>query len=113
MRRLLTTSLIALVSVALPGSGSAQSIFATSPSLAGTRELGVFLSGRLLSTEYSADEGKTGFGGALTFATHLKSSLAFQAGISGNYSRQGYSFYRPPLLTFTPTVSMIIQRSTA
>jgi OOP family OmpA-OmpF porin len=72
----------------------------------------VFLSGRLLSTEYSADEGKTGFGGALTFATHLKSMLAFQAGITGNYSRQGYSFYRPPLLTFTPTVSMIIQRST-
>ena len=113
MRRLLSTSLIALVSVALPGSGSAQSILSPSPSLAGTRELGVFLSGRLLSTEYSADEGKTGFGGALTFATHLKSSLAFQAGISGNYSRQGYSFYRPPLLTFTPTVSMILQRSTA
>ena len=112
MRRLLITSLVALVSAALPGTGSAQSILAPTPSLAGTRELGVFLSGRLLSTEYSADEGKTGFGGALTFATHLKSMLAFQAGIAGNYSRQGYSFYRPPLLTFTPTVSMIIQRST-
>ena len=112
MRRLLTASLAALVSAALPGAGSAQSIPAPTPSLAGTREIGVFLSGRLLSTEYSADEGKTGFGGALTFATHLKSMLAFQAGIAGNYSRQGYSFYRPPLLTFTPTVSMIIQRST-
>ena len=112
MRRLLTTSLVAFISVALPGSASAQSISASSPSLAGTRELGVFLSGRLLSTEYSADEGKTGFGGALTFATHLKSMLAFQAGIAGNYSRQGYSFYRPPLMTFTPTVSMLIQRST-
>jgi outer membrane protein OmpA-like peptidoglycan-associated protein len=112
MRRLLTASLAALVSAALPGAGSAQSIPAPTPSLAGTREIGVFLSGRLLSTEYSADEGKTGFGGALTFATHLKSMLAFQAGIAGNYSRQGYSYYRPPLLTFTPTVSMIIQRST-
>jgi len=112
MRRLLTASLAGLVSAALPGAGSAQSIPAPTPSLAGTREIGVFLSGRLLSTEYSADEGKTGFGGALTFATHLKSMLAFQAGIAGNYSRQGYSFYRPPLLTFTPTVSMIIQRST-
>jgi outer membrane protein OmpA-like peptidoglycan-associated protein len=112
MRRFLTTSLVALFSAALPGSGFAQSMLAPQPSLAGTRELGVFLSGRLLSTEYSADEGKTGFGGALTFATHLKSMLAFQAGISGNYSRQGYSFYRPPLVTFTPTVSLIIQRST-
>ena len=112
MRRLLITSLVGLVTAALPGTGSAQSILAPTPSLAGTREVGVFLSGRLLSTEYSADEGKTGFGGALTFATHLKSMVAFQAGIAGNYSRQGYSFYRPPLLTFTPTVSMIIQRST-
>ena len=112
MRRLLIKSLVGLVTAALPGTGSAQSILAPTPSLAGTREVGVFLSGRLLSTEYSADEGKTGFGGALTFATHLKSMVAFQAGIAGNYSRQGYSFYRPPLLTFTPTVSMIIQRST-
>jgi outer membrane protein OmpA-like peptidoglycan-associated protein len=113
MRRLLTASLLALVSVVLPGTVSAQSILAPSTSLAGTREVGVFLSGRLLSTEYSADEGKTGFGGALTFATHVKSMLAFQAGIAGNYSRQGYSYYRPPLVTVTPTVSLIIQRSTA
>lgn len=113
MRRLLTTSLMALVYMALPCPGTAQPILAPSPSLAGTREVGVFLSGRVLSTEYSADEGKTGFGGALTFATHLKSSLAFQAGIAGNYSRQGYSFYRPPLMTFTPTVSLVFQRSTA
>jgi hypothetical protein len=95
MRRLLTASLAGLVSAALPGAGSAQSIPAPTPSLAGTREIGVFLSGRLLSSEYSADEGKTGFGGALTFATHLKSMLAFQAGIAGNYSRQGYSFLSP------------------
>ena len=113
MRRLLTTSLIILVSTALPVSGFAQSVYSASPSLAGTRELGVFLSGRLLSTEYSADEGKTGFGGALMFATHVKSAFAFQAGIAGNYSRQGYSFYRPPLMTVTPTISLIVQRSTA
>jgi outer membrane protein OmpA-like peptidoglycan-associated protein len=112
MRRVKLMSLVALISAALPGYVSAQSIASTTPSLAGTREVGVFLSGRMLSTEYSSDEGKTGFGGALTFATHLKGMLAFQAGISGNYSRQGYSFYRPPLMTFTPTISMIIQRST-
>ena len=67
----------------------------------------------MLSTEYSADEGKWGAGGAVTFATHIRSNLAIEGGISGNYSRQGYSYYRPPLLTFTPTLSLIVQRSTA
>lgn len=112
MRRLLTRLLILVVSAALPYSASAQ-LGGAQASLAGTRELGVFASGRYLSTEYSADEGKAGFGGALTFATHLRSNIAFQAGLAGNYSRQGYSYYRPPLLTFTPTVSLIVQRSTA
>lgn len=113
MRRSLTPSLILIVSVALPVSASAQFGGRSDASLAGTRELGVFASGRLLSTEYSADEGKLGFGGALTFATHLKSTIAVQGGIAGNYSRQGYSFYRPPLLTFTPTIALILQRPTS
>jgi len=113
MRRSLTPSLILIMSAALPFSASAQLGAASDASLAGTRELGVFASGRLLSTEYSADEGKIGYGGAITFATHLKSTIAFQAGIAGNYSRQGYSFYRPPLMTFTPTLSLIFQRPTS
>ena len=109
MRRLLTASLMLSASVAMPFSLSAQ--YAGS-SLAGTRELGIFLSGRMLSTEYSADEGKIGYGGAVSFGTHLKSILAVQGALAGNYSRQGYSYYRPPLLTFTPTISLILQRST-
>lgn len=113
MRRLSTRSLILLVSAALPFTASAQLITRLDPSLAGTRELGVFLSGRLLSEEYSADEGKTAFGGAVTFSTHVSSNLAIQGGIAGNYSRQGYSYYRPPLMMFTPTISLILQTSTA
>jgi len=113
MRRSFTPSLILVISAALPFSASAQFGVPSDASLAGTRELGVFASGRLLSTEYSADEGKIGFGGALTFATHLKSTIAVQGGIAGNYSRQGYSFYRPPLMTFTPTISLILQRPTS
>ncbi len=112
MRRSLTPSLILIMSAALPFSASAQLAAATQASLAGTRELGVFASGRLLSTEYSADEGKLGFGGAVTFATHLTSMIAVQGGIAGNYSRQGYSYYRPPLMIFTPTISLILQRPT-
>jgi len=112
MRRSLTPSLMLVVSAAMPFSAYAQLGSSSQASLAGTRELGVFLSGRLLSTEYSADEGKLGFGGAVTFATHLKSTIAVQGGIAGNYSRQGYSFYRPPLMTFTPTIALILQRST-
>ena len=112
MRRSLTTSLILVVSAALPFPASAQ-LARSDASLAGTRELGVFLSGRFLSEEYSADEGKVGYGGALTFATHVRSNFAIQGGIAGNYSRQGYSYYRPPLMTITPTISLIVQGSTA
>ena len=113
MRRSLSSSLILLLSAAVPFSASAQFGSTSDASLAGTRELGVFASGRLLSTEYSADEGKIGYGGALTFGTHLSSMIAVQGGIAGNYSRQGYSFYRPPLMTFTPTIALILQRPTS
>jgi outer membrane protein OmpA-like peptidoglycan-associated protein len=113
MRRSLSSSLMLLLSAALPFSASAQFGSTSDASLAGTRELGVFASGRLLSTEYSADEGKIGYGGALTFGTHLSSMIAVQGGIAGNYSRQGYSFYRPPLMTFTPTIALILQRPTS
>ena len=113
MRRLLTTSLMLLGSAALPHSASAQSVFASEPSLAGTRELGIFVSGRVLSDAYSSETGKAAFGGAVTFATHLTSVFAVQGGLAANYSRQEYSYYKPPLLTFTPTVSLIVQRPTA
>lgn len=109
MLRMLTTSLFLLVSAALPRAAFAQ--YAGS-SLAGTRELGIFGSVRLLSPEFSADQGREGYGGAVTFATHLTGILALQAGLSGNYSRQGYSYYRPPLTTFTPAISLVMQRST-
>ena len=53
MRRLVTTSLILLATAVLPHTGYSQSVFDADPSLAGTRELGFFGSGRVLSTEYS------------------------------------------------------------
>lgn len=112
MRRLLTTSLTLLVSALLPHLASGQSVYNSDASLAGTRELGIFASGRILSTEYSTDQGKLAYGGALTFSTHLKSTIAIQGGIAGNYSRQEFSYYKPPLLTFTPTISLILQRPT-
>ena len=113
MRRLLVTSLLLLITAALPRTGQSQSVFNVDQSLVGTRELGLFLSGRVLSTEYSVEDGKTAFGGAVTYGTHLKSMLAVQGGLGINYSRQEYSYYKPPLWTFTPTISLILQRSTA
>ncbi len=112
MRRLLTTSLILLGSLSLPNSVFAQSVFNPGTSLAGTRELGIFASARILSTEYSSPSGKTAFGGAITFGTHLSSVFAVQGGLAGNYSRQEYSYYKPPLVTFTPTISLLLQRPT-
>ncbi len=113
MRRLVTTSLILLTTTALPRAAQSQSVFQAEQGLAGTREIGLFASGRILSTEYSTDQGKSAFGGAVTFGTHLKKSLAVQGGLGVNYSRQEYSYYKPPLWTFTPTISLILQRSTA
>ncbi len=112
MRRLVTTSLILLATAALPRAGQAQSVFQGEQSLAGSREIGLFATGRILSTEYSSDKGKSAVGGAVTFGTHLKKSLAVQGGLGVNYSRQEYSYYKPPLWTFTPTISLILQRST-
>jgi OOP family OmpA-OmpF porin len=112
MRRLLTASLFLAASVAMPRFAHAQFSSSGSTTLAGSREFGFFLSGRVLSDEYSAATGKTAFGGALAFATHLSSILAVQGGLAGNYSRQEYSYYKPPLYVFTPSVSLLIQRAT-
>ena len=113
MRRLLITSLVLFTTAALPRTGQSQVLGAQATSLAGTREVGFFGTGRILSTEYSAEEGKSAFGGTVTFGTHLRSTLAVQGGLGVNYSRQEYSYYKPPLWTFTPTISLILQRSTA
>lgn len=113
MRRLSVTSLILFAAAFPPHPAAAQRVVQEDASLAWTRELGIFASARILSTEYSVDDGKTAFGGALTFGTHLKSSLAVQGGLAMNYSRQEGSYYKPPLLTITPTISLILQRSTS
>ncbi|MGI9043510.1 MAG: OmpA family protein [Gemmatimonadaceae bacterium] len=112
MRRLVVTSLILLTTAALPRTGQSQSVFQVDQSLKGTREVGIFATGRILSTEYSTEEGKSAFGGGLTFGTHLRSTLVVQGGLGVNYSRQEFSYYKPPLWTFTPTISVILQRST-
>ncbi len=112
MRRLFTTSLIFAVSALQPLESGAQ-LISSDGSLVGARELSFFGTGRVLSTEYSEDEGKSAFGGAMTFGTHLRSMLAVQGGIAINYSQQELTYYRPPLWTFTPTISLILQRSTA
>lgn len=114
MRRLSTPSLILVLSAMLPLGMSAQSRAAASDgSLAGTREFGIFAVGRILSTQYSVANARTAFGGAATFATHIKSAFAIEGGLAMSYGRQLYSYYKPPLFTFTPTVSLIIQRSTS
>ncbi len=112
MRRLLNMSLILFVSAMLPHTILAQSRIASSDgTLAGTRELGVFATGRVLSTEYSVPDGRAAFGAAMTFATHLRSAFAVEGGLATSYGRQLNSYYKPPLFTFTPTISLIIQRS--
>jgi len=113
MRRSLTSSLILLGLASLPHSLSAQSGFEGQPASIGGRELGLFFSGRVLSTEYSAEEGKSALGGEITFARHLSTVFAVQGGLAVNYSRQGYSYYRPPLMIYTPTVSLLVQLPTA
>lgn len=113
MRRLLIASLILHAATASPRSVAAQAVSSASQSLAGSREVGIFATGRILSTEYSAESGRAAFGGMATFGTHLRPTIAIQGGLGINYSRQEYSYYKPPLWTFTPTISLILQRSTA
>lgn len=112
MRRQAITSLIFLGTAAMPLTVESQSVFNVDQSLAGSREVGFFASGRVLSTEYSVENGKSAFGGAMTFGTHLTRFVAVQGGLGINYSRQEYTYYRPPLWAFTPTISLIFQRST-
>ena len=78
MRRLLIASLVISVATAFPSSVESQSIVSSSTSLAGTREVGLLLTGRLLSTEYSTEDGRAAFGGTVTFGTHLRPTIAIQ-----------------------------------
>jgi len=113
MRRLSTASLLLAASISVPRFALAQLVSDPTPTLAGTREVGLYLTGRMLSDAYSASTGKTAAGGAVTFGTHLSRIIAVQGGLSGAYSRQEYTYYKPPLWVFTPAVSLIVQRSTS
>ncbi len=109
MRRSVPTSLICFLLTGLGGVANAQS---RQPASTGPmREVGIFASGRILSTEYSVADGRTAFGGAASFGTFLSRMVALQLGMGINYSRQEYSYYKPPLVTFTPTLSLLIQQS--
>lgn len=82
-------------------------------SLSGTREIGLFVTGRVLSTFYSVDDARSALGGAVSVASHINSHVAIQGGLGVAYGRQDNTYYKPPLFTFTPTLSLILQGSTA
>ncbi len=113
MRRLVLPLLI--FSMAAPaGMLAAQSLAAsTDGSLAGTREVGFFVTGRVLSTDYSVSDGRSAAGGAVSLASHLNRHMAVQGALGVAYSNQDKTYYKPPLFTFTPTLSLILQESTA
>lgn len=113
MRRLVLQLLLSAMA-APAGTLAAQSVAAsTDGSLAGTREISFFLTGRILSTHYSANDGRAAVGGTVSAATHLTNHLAVQGGLGVAYSNQEKTYYKPPLFAFTPTLSLILQASTA
>jgi outer membrane protein OmpA-like peptidoglycan-associated protein len=113
MRRLLP-SLLVLVLAAPAGTLAAQAIpLSPDQSLAGAREVGLFVTGRVLSTFYSVDDARSALGGAVSLASHINSHIAIQGGLGIAYGRQDNTYYKPPLVAFTPTLSLILQGSTA
>lgn len=111
MRRLIFLSLI--VSATISSTLAAQtSMSAPDGSLAGTREVGLFPMGRMLSRAYSVENSRLAYGGTATFGTQLRSYLAVQGGLGVAYGKQEFTYYRPPLFVFTPTLSLIIQQPT-
>lgn len=113
MRRLVF-SLLFLAVAYRPGTLVAQSLAPSSDgSLAGAREIGFFVTGRVLSTDYSVSDGRVAVGGAVSVATHLTRNFAIQGGFGVAYSKQENTYYKPPLFTFTPTLSLLLQTSTA
>ena len=113
MRRLVLPLLF--LALAVPaGTLAAQGVpVSADQSLSGTREIGLFVTGRVLSTFYSVDDARSALGGAVSLASHINSHVAIQGGLGVAYGRQDNTFYRPPLVTFTPTLSLILQGSTA
>ena len=76
-------------------------------SLAGTREIGISATGRVLSTAYSVPDGRSAIGGAVSATTHINSHFAVQGALGIAYSKQENTYYKPPLVAFTPTLSVI------
>jgi OOP family OmpA-OmpF porin len=114
MRRLvLPLSIFALVAPAATIAAQSIPTSATDGSLAGTREIGISAEGRVLSTAYSVPDGRSAIGGAVSAATHINSHFAVQGALGIAYSRQEGTYYKPPLVAFTPTISLLLQGSTA
>lgn len=114
MRRLVLP--LFMFALAAPAAAiAAQSITtsATDGSLAGTREIGISATGRVLSTAYSVPDGRSAVGGAVSAATHINSHFAVQGALGIAYSQQENTYYKPPLVAFTPTLSVLLQGSTA
>jgi len=82
-------------------------------SLAGSKEIGLFAAGRVLSEAYSVSDGRSAIGGGIAAATHFNSHVAVQGALGVAYSRQNGTYYKPPLFAFTPTVSLLLSTSTA
>jgi outer membrane protein OmpA-like peptidoglycan-associated protein len=114
MRRLVLP-LFMFVLAAPAATVAAQSIptSASDGSLAGTREIGISAEGRVLSTAYSVPDGRSAIGGAVSATTHINSHFAVQGALGIAYSKQENTYYKPPLVAFTPTLSVLLQGSTA
>ena len=114
MRRLvLPLCMFVLAAPAAPLAAQSIPTASSDGSLAGTREIGISAIGRVLSTAYSVPDGRSALGGAVSAATHINSHFAVQGALGIAYSRQEGTYYKPPLVAFTPTLSVLLQGSTA
>ncbi|HYN82561.1 MAG TPA: OmpA family protein [Gemmatimonadaceae bacterium] len=113
MRRLVRSLLILGLAAPLSTLASQSVAASTDGSLGGTREVGLLVVGRVLSTEYSVSDGRSAIGGAASFASHINRFLAVQGALGVAYSSQEATYYKPPLFAFTPILSLILQMSTA
>ena len=113
MRRLVLPLLF--LALAAPAGTLAAQAIPVSPdqSLSGTREVGLFVTGRVLSTFYSVENARSAVGGAVSLASHINPYFAVQGALGIAYGPQDKTYYKPPLSTFTPTLSLILQGSTA
>jgi outer membrane protein OmpA-like peptidoglycan-associated protein len=108
MRRLVLSLLFSVLVI------DSRAVFAQNDgSLAGSKEIGLFATGRVLSEAYSVSDGRSAIGGGIAAATHFNSHVAVQGALGVAYSRQNGTYYKPPLFAFTPTVSLLLSTSTA